>query len=56
MSLDLATIGAILGVLGGGKCALGLCQGAGCVPAPCSHSEARDRCGGGNCLEPEECR
>jgi hypothetical protein len=41
----------------GGKCALGLCQGPGCVPAPCTHSEARERCGGGgNCLEPEECQ
>lgn len=40
----------------GAHCALGLCQGAGCVPAPCTHSEARERCGGGNCLDPEECR
>jgi hypothetical protein len=40
----------------GGKCEMGLCQGPGCVPAPCKHSEIRERCGGGNCLEPEECR
>lgn len=40
----------------GAHCGLGLCQGPGCVPAPCEESEARERCGGPGCLDPEECR
>lgn len=40
----------------GAHCGLGLCQGPGCVPAPCEESEARERCGGPGCLDPVECR